>query len=180
MKYLRRLAFLALIAGYFLWPYHATKKFSQAVEAKDSETVASMIDADAFLESIKDLSVEAAMIKMEERMPAGGRVDKDAMRQQIRTMVDSPAFAAQMGKQFNAEALTRAMFAGEAQAKSMGMTSPGWRNERWVNPVTFSAQDPHSEARAIFKFRGLGWKLAGIEVPAKELRRFMPIMMGSR
>jgi hypothetical protein len=173
MKYVRRLIFLGLVVGYFLWPYHSVKKFAAAVEARDSETIASMIDAEAFVDSMKDLAVEAAVVAAESRAN-GARFDKDAMRAQLRSMMDSGPFAQMMGEQMKPETLTRMMFASANSAANQGNNSAA-RTERWVNPVTFSVQEPGSEARAIFKFRGLGWKLAGVEVPAKEIRRFLPV-----
>jgi hypothetical protein len=79
-----------------------------------------------------------------------------------------------LGDQMKPEVITRMMFASKASAAASGVTPSNVRTEKWVGPTTFAVMEPGSEARAIFKFRGMGWKLAGLEVPAKEIRRFMP------
>jgi len=134
-----------------------------------------MIDAESLAGSLKDVMVEAALIQAEARMGDKAR-NSEALRQQMRNMINSPAVAAQLGSQLDAANLTQMMFAGDEKAQSMGIVNPGWRNEKWVNPVTFSVQDPNSEARAVFKFRGLSWKLAALEIPTSELRRFAAVM----
>lgn len=169
MNILRRLGFLALVVAYFLWPYHSVKKFTAAVGANDSNTLASMIDADAFAESMKDLIADAAILAAEDR--AGGRsFDKEAMRAKFRQSLESGPFASMIGEQLKPERMARQMLAAKANGGGGDSIS---RTEKWVNPVTFAVYEPGTEGRAIFKFRGTGWKLAGVEMPQKELRRYM-------
>lgn len=165
MKIIRRIVLVGLVVGYFLWPYHAVQKFAEAVEAKDKDTVAQMVDFDALRTSLLELGVEAAVARVEEQSPGKGQGEK--IRASVKAMMESPAMKQQLEKQISADAITQ-MFTAES-GKSDGQT---WRNKKWESPIAFSVQDPTSEARAIFRFKGLSWKLCSFEVPAAEMRRF--------
>jgi hypothetical protein len=175
MKYVRRLILLALIAGYFLWPYQQVKKFGQAVAARDTSTVAGMIDEVAFKESIKELVIEATVFMKEQSLPAGVRFDKAEERGRIHAQMKSSAFTSAFDHVLKPERIARMLFAGQDLSEAHGTGSTPWRNEKWHSPVTFSVQDLNSDARVIFKFRGTGWKLAGFAIPAKDLGRFFPM-----
>ena len=172
MKLIRWLLVLALAVGYFLWPYHATKKFGQAVKERDAATIEKMVDVAAIRESLIELVIEAAVARAEQTRPGSG----NAMRAQLLKVTESSAFQKYMEQAMKPEALSKMMASGQTSAKG---SESMWRNEKWKSPIEFSVQDLTSEARAIFKFRGLGWKLCGIELPKSQLANFAS-MAGAR
>lgn len=165
MKVVRWLLILALAAGYFLWPYQATRKFSEAIQAKDAETIKGMVDFDEMRESMMELMLETAMVAAEQRGVSKAQIE--GSREKVRSMLESGPMKRQLDQYLTPEALTRMLASGPGQQQN----GSGFRNEKWISPIAFSVQDRDSDARAIFKFRGLGWKLCGLEVPKAELNR---------
>jgi hypothetical protein len=169
MKIVRWLFILALAAGYFIWPYHATRKFAEAVQAKDTATIEGMVDFDELRASLLNVAMEAAFAQAEQRMQGLSQAQKDAMREKLRSMMESGPMKKQIDQHLKPETLARMLASGPSQQRN----GNGFRNEKWVSPIEFSVQDRDSEARAIFKFRGLGWKLCALEVPKSEMHRLM-------
>ena len=152
MKYVRRLILLALIAGYFLWPYQQVKKFGQAVAARDSSTVVSMIDETAFKESMKELVVEAQLRVREQSVPAGVRFDKAEERGRIHSQMKSSAFTSAFDHLLKPETIARMLFAGQdpSAAEEFARGDPyvlnglvaHWRVREWVTVVGAGAARP--------------------------------------
>lgn len=162
----RKLLVFILLVGYFAWPYFTAKKFSQAIIDRDSEAIKRMLDMDSIRESMVELMLQAAVQKANATAGANP-VDPDVLKIQMRSVLNSPAVKEQFEKSMSADAFARMVATGSKKDSV-------YRNPSWRNPFTFTVQDPNSEARSVFKFRGIGWKLAGIEVPDAEIGRFLP------
>ena len=164
--------FLAAVAGYFLWPYHATRKFGNAVKARDADAIRQMIDTAAVAESMVDLMVEATVARAQQV----GK-NADAVRAQVLKVTKTPAFKKYMEQALSPEMLARSLASGHATT-AKGDESI-FRNEKWNSPLEFSVQDKESDGRAVFRFRGVGWKLCRLELPKSQIVN-LAAMMGPR
>ena len=134
MKIVRWFLFLAALAGYFLWPYHATRKFGNAVKQRDADAIKQMIDTAAVAESMVDLMVEATVTRAEQM----GK-NADAVRAQMLRVTETPNFKKYMEQALSPEMLARSLASGSATA-AKGDESI-FRNEKWNSPIEFSVQD---------------------------------------
>ena len=101
---------------------------------------------------------------------AAQNVSPETMKKMFKAAMEDPAMKRQFKDKLSGKSLAQMINAGGKEYDT--------RNPKWHSPVTFSVQDPKDESRLIFSFRGLGWKLTGLEVPESQMARMMGGMGG--
>ena len=167
MKIARWFLFFAALGGYFLWPYHTARKLGNAIKQQDTETIKKMIDASALVDSMNDAVIEGVVANK-----ARSGATAEVVRARMIRQAERPGFKERVERTLTPDAL--ATWLATSQPSATGNASV-FKNEKWNSPIEFSVQDA-SGARAIFKFRGVGWKMCGIELSKSQIDNFVPRM----
>jgi hypothetical protein len=162
-RFLTSAILIALVYGYYRWPSSSVRKFGEAVDAADVQTVTAMVDVESIEKSFEEQVTEGvAQVTMAR---TGGSSHHELIRAQTRKRL-----ASEQGRNFfnqfgNAETIIKHLVGNGGQKF-------GWRSEKWESPISYSIQDILSDTKLIFRFRGIkGWKLCAIEMSTSDMRK---------
>jgi hypothetical protein len=154
--------FIGLVLGYLRWPHYAVRKFAAAVNSGDTKTVASMVDLEAFREStLRELTsgITHAQAK------TSGYYAQEHLRRNAQDYLKSDAGQRMVENHLHTDALLREIVGNAGQVL-------GWKKEGWEGPLSYSIQDPGSDTKYVFHFRGWhGWKLCALEMSTNDWQK---------
>ena len=152
------------IAWYFASPWYTLKQMRDAAESNDADALSAYVDFPALREDMKSEIMAQVMMEAEKDKSGVGPLGTAMATAMVGPMIDGFVSPAGLRAAFNANRKRQGADSKTKAASAFDISNDVEIERRGLEEFTVGSRT-RTNGKMVFKRRGLGWKLSGVDLP---------------